>query len=154
MSVTHRRLSEQTTEHSRAFDAPAGLLQRAHVDPELFARWMGPAGTTLSFERFEPVTGGAFRYTVRAGAGAWTFNGAYHLVSADRIVHTWQFEGEPGISLEDVRFEALPGNRSRLVVTSTHADASMAQELEEHEMADEELAANLGRLAALVATLA
>lgn len=154
MSVTHRHLSPQTTEHSREFDAPPELLRRAHVEPELFGRWTGPEGSTVEFERFDAVTGGAFRYTVRVGEGAWSFTGSYHLVAEDRIVHTSQFEGEPGVSLEDVRFEALPGGRSRLVITSTQADASMAQELEENRMADEALASNLERLAALLDSLA
>jgi len=86
----HRRLGEQRVLHTRAFAAPAALVHRAHTDPELFAQWMGPRGTTVRIDRFDARTGGAFRYVVQsADGGNWAFRGSYHSVTEDSIVHTW-----------------------------------------------------------------
>jgi uncharacterized protein YndB with AHSA1/START domain len=117
--TTHTRTGEQSLFHRREFDAPAALVQRAHTDPELFVRWMGPRGTTVSIAHFDAVTGGAFRYIVEAEKGRWAFRGSYHEVSPGQIVHTWEYEDEPGATLETLRFFDLPGGRSTLEVLST-----------------------------------
>jgi uncharacterized protein YndB with AHSA1/START domain len=41
-------------------------------------------------------------------------------VAPGRIVHTWEYEGEPGATLESLRFTDLEGGRSQLEVTSTY----------------------------------
>lgn len=119
--TTHERAGTQSIVHRREFAAPAALVQRAHTDAALFSQWMGPRGTTLRVERFDAVTGGAFRYTVEApNGGAWSFRGSYHSVSPGAIVHTWEYEGEPGATLESLRFIDLDGGRSAIEVTSTY----------------------------------
>lgn len=123
--TTHARTGSQSIVHEREFAAPAALVHRAHTDPELFVRWMGPQGTTVRLDRFDPVTGGAFRYVVEApGGGAWPFRGSYHEVSDGLIVHTWEYEDEPGATLETLRFIDLPDGRSRLEVVSTYTSES------------------------------
>lgn len=117
----HSRVGDQSIRHRREFDAPAVLVQRAHIDPILFTRWMGPAGTTVRLDRFDAITGGAFRYSVVRGDGTgWTFRGSYHQVEDELIVHTWEYEGEPGATLETLRFSDLPNGRSLLEVVSTY----------------------------------
>ena len=117
----HTRAGEQSIRHRREFRAPAALVQRAHTDPRLFVQWMGPQGTTVRLERFDPTSGGAFRYVVAApGGDGWAFHGSYHEVSAGTIVHTWEFEGQPGATLETLRFSDLAGGGSVLEVTSTY----------------------------------
>lgn len=119
-ATTHTRTGEQGLQHRREFDAPAALVQRAHTDPALFRRWMGPRGTEVQLDRFDATTGGAFRYVVRAASGqTWPFRGSYHLVEDGLIVHTWEYEDEPGVTLETLEFTDLPGGRSALTVTST-----------------------------------
>ncbi len=119
-ATEHSRVGEQSLVHRREFAAPAALVQRAHSEADLFVRWMGPRGTTVSLDRFEPVTGGAFRYVVRSeGGGRWAFRGSYHEVVPGRIVHTWEFEDDPGATLETLRFVDLGGGRSALEVVST-----------------------------------
>lgn len=132
----HTRVGEQSIRHRREFDAPAVLVQRAHTDPDLFPRWMGPHGTTVRLDRFDAVTGGAFRYTVagRDGAG-WTFRGSYHQVDHGVIVHTWEYEGETGVTLESLEFSELPDGRSLLEIVSTYTskqacDAMLASGLD------------------------
>lgn len=129
-ATTHTRTGEQTLQHRREFDAPAARVQRAHTDPDLFRRWMGPRGTEVQLDRFDATTGGAFRYVVRAASGqSWAFRGSYHQVDAGTIVHTWEYEGEPGPTLETLEFADLPGGRSALTVTSTFRSAQACEAL-------------------------
>ncbi len=109
---------------------------RAHTDVDLFVRWMGPRGTTVRVDRFDAVTGGAFRYVVEAPNGdQWPFRGSYHEVKPGTIVHTWEYEGEPGTSLETLRFVDLAASRSAIEVVSTHSkaacDAMLASDMDE-----------------------
>ncbi|WP_040163834.1 SRPBCC domain-containing protein [Microbacterium gorillae] len=148
--TTHERVGEQSVRHRREFDAPAAAVQRAHTDPELFARWMGPRGTTVRFERFDAATGGAFRYAVVAGSAEFPFFGSYHRVSEGRIIHTWEYDGETEFTLEDLVFSDLPDGRSVLEVTSTYVskaacDAMLASDL------DEGMTENFSRLDELLA---
>ncbi len=117
----HTRIGEQSIRHRREFAAPAHRVQRAHTDADLFAQWMGPRGTTLQIDRLDAVTGGAFRYVVQApSGGAWAFRGSYHEVRPGLIVHTWEYEDEPGATLETLRFIDLEGGRCALEVVSTY----------------------------------
>ncbi len=119
-ATTHSRVGEQSLQHRREFDAPAALVQRAHTDPALFSGWMGPRGTTVRLDRFDATTGGAFRYVVQSDTGgSWAFRGSYHLVGDGVIVHTWEYEDEPGATLETLRFTDLPDGRSALTISST-----------------------------------
>jgi uncharacterized protein YndB with AHSA1/START domain len=148
--TTHTRVGDQSIHHRREFAFPAELVQRAHTDRDLFVRWMGPHGTTVRVDRFEPVTGGGFRYVVEApGGGAWAFRGVYHEVSPGLLVHTWEYEDEPGATLETVRFVDAPGG-SAIEIVSTYTskeacDAILASGIdsgmdEDFERIDEVLA--------------
>ena len=129
-ATQHVHVGEQSIQHRREFDAPAALGQRAHTDPHLFVRWMGPRGTTVRLDRFEATTGGAFRYVVEGSNGTgWAFRGSYHQVDDGIIVHTWEFEAEPGTTLETLRFSDLPGGRSALEVTSTYTSRQACDDM-------------------------
>jgi uncharacterized protein YndB with AHSA1/START domain len=104
---------------TREFDAPRELVFRAHIDPELYVQWVGPRELTMSLERFEPSAGGSYRYIHKDSAGnEFAFHGVNHEVLApERIISTFEFEGLPEkghVMLETVRFEALPGGRTKL----------------------------------------
>ena len=104
---------------TREFDAPRELVFKAHTDPELYAQWLGPRDLTTRFEMFEPVTGGRYRFIQTDQDGnEFAFHGVTHEMTApERIIGTFEFEGlpEPGhVILETTRFEALPGNRTRI----------------------------------------
>src|SRR6185503_19329141 len=47
---------------TREFDAPRELVFKAHTDPDLYVRWMGPRDLTTTLETFEPVSGGRWRF--------------------------------------------------------------------------------------------
>lgn len=103
----------------RDFDATPALLLRAHTDPALFARWVGPDGMDVEIVDWAATTGGRWRYIARRGDEAYGFFGSFHEVGVDRIVQTFTFEGQPeGVALETLRFEALGEGRTRLTAQS------------------------------------
>jgi uncharacterized protein YndB with AHSA1/START domain len=104
----------------REFDAPPEKVFRAHIDPELFAKWIGPKYLDTRIDQFDCTTGGSYRYASVADGEEYLFYGSFHEVRpGELIVQTFTFEGMPdGVALEKLRFEELPGGRTRLVGTS------------------------------------
>ena len=47
---------------TREFHAPPEAVYRAHTDPELFARWIGPEYLSTTIDRWDCRTGGEWRY--------------------------------------------------------------------------------------------
>jgi len=97
---------------TREFDAPPDLLFRAHVDPDLLVRWLGPRRLTMAIDHLEVRHGGTWRYTHRDAEGnEYGFHGVYHgTPSVDGITQTFEFEGMPGhVSLEKATFEERDG---------------------------------------------
>ncbi|MEJ2862710.1 SRPBCC family protein [Actinomycetospora flava] len=126
-----------TVRITREFDAPVANVFRAHVEPDLVKRWLGPRGLTMEIDRFDVVTGGSYRYTHRDDDGAYTFYGSFHEVRTDeRIVQTFTFEGFPdSVTLETMTFVDLGDGRTRLeglsLFESTDArDAMIASGME------------------------
>jgi uncharacterized protein YndB with AHSA1/START domain len=109
----------------REFDAPRELVFRAHVDPKLYTRWLGPRGHSMELEKFEPKDGGSFRYVHKDPSGnKFSFHGVYHEVMApERLIGTFEFEGLPDkghVELDTARFESLPGGRSKLTIQAVY----------------------------------
>lgn len=101
----------------REFDAPAERVFAAHVDPELFVRWIGPRSIETRIIAWDASTGGHWRYeALRDGEVVAGFFGSFHEVRAPgRIVQTFTWDGAPdGVSLETLTVEDLPGGRCRL----------------------------------------
>jgi len=97
---------------TREFDAPRDLVFRAHVDPELLARWLGPRRLSMEIERYEPRDGGVYRFFNREPNGVeYGFHGVFHgTPTPDQIVRTFEFEGAPGhVSLETMTLEEHDG---------------------------------------------
>ncbi|MBM0230631.1 SRPBCC family protein [Micromonospora sp. STR1_7] len=99
----------------REFDAPPELVFRAHTDPELVARWLGPRGMRMEVVEHDARAGGGYRYVHRGREGEFRFRGVFHTVVPDKlIVQTFEYEGTPEhVSLETTRFEDIDG-RTRL----------------------------------------
>lgn len=103
----------------REFDAPPEKVFRAHTDPDLLSRWLGPADVTMEVDRWDCRPGGEWRYVHHRGGEEYGFHGCFHEVRPDRIVQTFTFEGWPdGVALETMVLEPLEGGRTRLVATS------------------------------------
>jgi uncharacterized protein YndB with AHSA1/START domain len=104
----------------REFDAPPAKVFRAHTDPELLVRWLGPYSVTMRIDVWDCRRGGEFRYIHSRGDDEFVFRGCFHEVRpADLIVQTWTFEGWPdSVALEKLHLEDLGDGRTRLVTTS------------------------------------
>jgi uncharacterized protein YndB with AHSA1/START domain len=103
----------------RDFAGTPEQLFRAHTDPELFARWVGPDAGTVRIDHWDARTGGSFRYSGTYGDEEFAFRGCFHEVRPDRIVQTFTWEGMPdGVALETLAFEDLGDGRTRLHATS------------------------------------
>jgi uncharacterized protein YndB with AHSA1/START domain len=104
---------------TRDFSATVAQLFRAHTDPELFARWVGPDGTTTTLDRWDARTGGSWRYVSGLHGDEFAFHGCFHEVRPDRIVQTFTWEGDPdGVALETLTFTDLGDGRTRLSAQS------------------------------------
>src|SRR6185369_3330640 len=102
----------------REFDAPRELVFRAHVDPEIFVKWIGPRDMTMEIDIFESRNGGTYRYINRDKEGnVYAFRGVNHeVLPPERIINTFEFEMWQGhVALGTLKLEALPNNRTRLV---------------------------------------
>ncbi len=103
---------------TREFDAPRELVFKAFTDPELYVQWLGPRMMKMKLEKFEPRSGGTWRYIhIDPQGNEYGFHGVYHeVLPPERLIDTFEFEGLPEsghVTLETARFEALPGGRTR-----------------------------------------
>lgn len=105
----------------REFAAPPELVLRAHLEPDLFARWLGPRELTLVVDRYETRDGGRWRYIHRDPTGnEYGFHGVFHGdPSVDGIVQTFEYEGAPGhVKLDTTTFERRGGKTHLRTVSS------------------------------------
>jgi uncharacterized protein YndB with AHSA1/START domain len=106
---------------TREFDASPTKVFRAHTDPELLVKWLGPRGLDMKVDHFDCRIGGSWRYVhVSAEGEEYGFHGCFHDVrDGELIVQTFTFEGEPdGVALEKMVFHDLGNGRTRLTSTS------------------------------------
>ena len=103
----------------REFDAPRHLVFKAHVDPEIYVKWVGPREMKMTIEKWEPRDGGSYRFTHERDGHVYGFLGVYHeLLAPERIIGTFEFDGLPErghVILGTTKFEELPNGRCRLV---------------------------------------
>jgi uncharacterized protein YndB with AHSA1/START domain len=108
---------------TREFDAPRTLVFKAISDPTLVSQWWGPRYLSTEVDKMDMRPGGQWRFIQRDAQGnAYAFHGVYHEVLApERVIDTFEFEGLPEkghVTLETIRFEELPGGRTRLIAQS------------------------------------
>jgi uncharacterized protein YndB with AHSA1/START domain len=103
-------------EFTRDFDAPVHALFRAHADPELLKKWLGPHGLEMKITEWDFKDHGGYRYSHSDESGTYGFNGTFHTVRDDEfILQTFEFEGAPDmVNIEYLWFEDLGDGRSRL----------------------------------------
>ncbi len=113
---------------TREFDAPRELVFKAHIDPKLYVQWLGPRGYEMVLETFEPHSGGRYRYIHKDQNGnQFGFHGVFHEISEERMIQTFEFEGLPEgghVTLDTMRLESLPGNRTRVTIQSLFQSVS------------------------------
>jgi uncharacterized protein YndB with AHSA1/START domain len=127
MTVTTRNETEIVVEKDvpavrivREFDAPPAKVFRAHTDPELVVRWVGPRDLEMRVTEWDCRAGGSYRYVHSRDGEEYAFRGCFHTVRPDEvIVQTFEFEGWPdSISLERLELTDLGNGRTRLVGVS------------------------------------
>lgn len=100
---------------TRDFHATPAQLLKAHTDPAVFARWVGPDGMDTRILEWAARDGGSWRYVASRDGQEFGFRGCFHTVREDKIVQTFTFEGMPDdVSLETLWFEDLGDGRTRL----------------------------------------
>lgn len=113
---------------TREFDAPRGLVFKAHIDPDLYVQWLGPRGYEMILETFEPHSGGRYRYIHKDKDGnVFGFHGVFHEISEELLIQTFEFEGLPErghVVLDTMKLEELPGNRTRATIQSVYQSVS------------------------------
>jgi uncharacterized protein YndB with AHSA1/START domain len=121
MSATTKRETEISAHPTlpiitivREFDAPPQLVHRAHTEPELFAKWVGPHSLDTRIDTWDCRTGGSWGYTAVHDGQGYRFFGSFHEVRPDRIIQTFSWEGADGVALETLWFEDLGEGRTRL----------------------------------------
>lgn len=101
----------------RDFRGTPAQLVRAHTDPALFARWVGPDELENEILEWDARSGGSWRYVARQPGSEEEhfFRGCFHTVGPDRIVQTFTWEGMPDdVSLETLTFTELGDGTTRL----------------------------------------
>ena len=97
----------------RSFDAPRELLFRAHTEPALLRRWLGPRAWELTECDIDLRAGGGWRYVMHGPDGAaMTMSGVYQEVSPpERLVSTESFDDDwtGGETLVTTTFDEVDG---------------------------------------------
>lgn len=100
---------------TRDFAATPAQLLAAHVDPELFVRWVGPDGMDTRTVAWDARDGGEWRYIASRDGEDFSFRGCFHRITDTRIVQTFTWEGQPDdVALETLTFEDLGDGATRL----------------------------------------
>ena len=122
---------------SREFDAPVAAVFRAHADRDQFREWIGPRALQTNIIEWDFRTGGRYRYEQTDPEGnAYTFNGVFHTVRENElIIQTFEYEGAPDeVAVDTMRFEELPGGRSRLVDHSVFPSVEVLENMQSEGM--------------------
>lgn len=118
---------------SRTLDARRERIFQAMTDPKLIPQWWGPAMYTTAVDKLEAKQGGIWRFVQTDEAGqVHAFHGVFHeVVSPERIVMTFEYEGAPGnVLLQTTWLEEADGKtllREQLVFQSVQARDGMVE---------------------------
>jgi uncharacterized protein YndB with AHSA1/START domain len=106
----------------REFDAPRDRVFNAFTNQDMLSKFFAPFGNTMHFNHFDYRTNGNYSWSNKDAKGntLCTFAGTVHEVHApERIIQTSEFMELPErghVVMERMDFEALPGNRTKLVI--------------------------------------
>lgn len=108
---------------TREFNAPRELIFKAFTDPSLLTEWMGPKELTTRIDKFEPGSGGQWRFVhADKNGNEFGFHGVCHEETfPERIIRTFEFEGLPErghVVLEVLTMQALPDDRTLVTIQS------------------------------------
>ena len=103
---------------SRVFDVPRERVFRAWTDPTLLEKWWGPPGFTCPTAQVDLRAGGRYRLAMKPPEGETFYLGGEfrEIRPPERLVYTWQWEGDPLETLVTVEFKDL-GARTEVILT-------------------------------------
>ena len=116
----------------REVDATVADVYRAYTEPDLVRQWLGPRNLEMEIASWDARTGGSWAFThIDPDGVRYGFRGVFHtIVENELIIQTFEFLGAPNeVSLDRMRFEALPGGRSRLAGRSVFTSAEALEEM-------------------------
>lgn len=104
---------------TRLFDAPRELVFKAFTDPDLVAKWWGGQYETV-IKEMDARPGGTWRFIHPASQGEEDgFHGVFHdVVSPERLVYTFEYEGMPGHVLLETIVLDDEGGKTKMTDTS------------------------------------
>jgi uncharacterized protein YndB with AHSA1/START domain len=97
---------------TRAYNAPRVLLFKIYTDPNLVPLWWGLKSLTTKVDQMDLKPGGVWRFVQHDIQGhEYAFHGVYHgVMSPERLIYTFEFEGMPGhVLLDTVTFDECDG---------------------------------------------
>ena len=117
----------------REFDAPAAAVYAAHAEPDVYIRWIGPSKYETKVTEWDHRSGGAYRFVQKDDGDdtEYAFRGAIHTARpGEMIIQTFEWDGaRDQVSLDIMRFEDLPGGRSRIVGRSVFPSLENMQDM-------------------------
>ena len=118
---------------SKVIPAPPESVFRAWTEPDQIARWSAPPGARVAESRVALEPGGAWKIGIRDEEGTvHTAFGAYREIDApNRLVYTWDWEGETSVGETEVTVEFLADDGSTRVVL-THEGFPAGEAAEGH----------------------
>lgn len=147
-------LSDTEARIERWFDAPRDLVWRAHTEPELVQRWLGPRRLRMRVEEMDVRPGGKWRFVhIDTDGTEYGFHGEYlEVVRPERIKQTWVFDGAPEASSVETLTLTEKDGRTHLVAVAKY---QKKEHVEGHLQAGMEEGMNEGyeRLDELLPTL-
>jgi uncharacterized protein YndB with AHSA1/START domain len=107
--------SQDAVTIERSFDAPVELIWQMWTDPQHFAAWYGPDGTTIPAAKMDVRVGGTRLISMRVqtpnGAMQMWFVGEYReVVDNKRLVYTESMSDEKGNMLSPADMGMPPGH--------------------------------------------
>lgn len=132
------RISDTELRIERTFDAPRDLVWRAHTEPDLIRRWLGPRRLKMRVETMDVRPGGTWRFIhIDEDGSEYGFHGEYlEVVRPERLTQTWVFEGVPDASSVETLTLTESHGRTTLVGHSKyqqkeHLDGHLQSGMEE-----------------------
>ena len=107
-------------EFTRVFDAPRRLVWEAMSKAEHVPKWWGTRSTKMTSCQLDFRIGGKWRFVTTAEDGSeYAFRGEFReIVPIERIVQTFEFEGQPGSIMLDSLTLTEEGGKTKLYATS------------------------------------
>lgn len=98
---------------TRLFSSPQANVFRAWTDPEILARWWGPAGFSNTFHEFNPVPGGTWRFVMHGPEKGNYPNECVFLRIDEPSLIAWDRISQPLFRVVTT-FEEAPGEQTLL----------------------------------------